>query len=205
MKRYLFNVAAALSLVLCIAVGVLWARGKQRYAPEMAQAWYNHWPQQDESYAWFVEAASYSDTLALRFDLHHMEPRHWQSMSGEERKQMLGNFPAGLRTNFMLRQEFWEGCSRQSGFGLRYEVSTRWKGYTTRYFMLTVRPWLPMAALGVMPGFWVMGFWKSRRARGTGLCAVCGYDLRATPARCPECGTIPKARMEGAIAPTSLA
>jgi hypothetical protein len=47
--------------------------------------------------------------------------------------------------------------------------------------------------LGLMPAVWAILSFRARRRHQLrpGLCRRCGYDLRATPDRCPECGKVP--------------
>ncbi len=55
-----------------------------------------------------------------------------------------------------------------------------------------VAHWLGLGVLCV-PVMWIVfRAWRSRITNriAKGLCARCGYDLRASPERCPECGAV---------------
>lgn len=67
-------------------------------------------------------------------------------------------------------------------------------GAFQRHAMLYVRLWLLSLILAIAPSYGAILAWRRRRAYKEGQCARCGYDLRATPGRCPECGAIPASR-----------
>jgi hypothetical protein len=74
------------------------------------------------------------------------------------------------------------------------------RGYRAEYLVeygrvYTVPFWLIALGFAIPPSAWLRARWRAwRRARRVrlreaGVCPDCGYDLRATPGRCPECGT----------------
>ena len=49
--------------------------------------------------------------------------------------------------------------------------------------------WMPSGLFVVFLAMRFVPFARWRRRRKLGLCLKCGYDLRASEVRCPECGT----------------
>lgn len=62
----------------------------------------------------------------------------------------------------------------------------------SKYLYLIIPYWVLVAGFGLMPLHWIW-FWRRKVRRqkkriAAGCCEQCGYDLRASKDRCPECG-----------------
>jgi hypothetical protein len=103
-----------------------------------------------------------------------------------------------LSPSLIQRGTVWESIGFGWGCG-DYDKYGRTSGW-----MLVVPYWF----LALVSGIPVFLLWRkylrARSRRAKSLCPKCGYDLRATPTRCPECGHIPAIPAGPAPAPTAL-
>jgi hypothetical protein len=74
---------------------------------------------------------------------------------------------------------------------INHHVQNRIDGHT----FVSIPHWFALLLATLLPIFRVAVLRRSRPRIRNGLCPVCGYDLRATPDRCPECGTVTGARL----------
>src|SRR5580658_3373286 len=92
------------------------------------------------------------------------------------------------------------GCCLRNGEGFGLVVarppifgSSSSQSPTASIFQAVVVPnWFVILVTAVLPARWMLISHRRWRMRPSGHCSQCGYDLRATPDRCPECGTVPQ-------------
>jgi hypothetical protein len=98
---------------------------------------------------------------------------------------------------------------RQMGFALWREdapYAPNWRSTLRRVgWTLVVPHYAVVGVTAIVPMAWLLIRLRPgrRRARrlAAGLCVRCGYDLRASPERCPECGEASPISRSTAIAP----
>jgi len=89
---------------------------------------------------------------------------------------------------------FTPGEPRPLGFGLVRTVTVDpatgpWEQRWTHTAM-SVPHWFLGVVLLLSPARWILSRLVTWRRRRAGQCPACGYDLRASGERCPECGAI---------------
>jgi hypothetical protein len=70
--------------------------------------------------------------------------------------------------------------------------------YSATGWEIALPLWAFALLCAILPG-WVVLHHLPVGQRRVGLCPKCGYDLRATPDRCPECGAVPAALEQAAV------
>ena len=180
-RRRLFTAVSGLSLLLCAAVVVLWVRS-YRVTDEL-RCDYSHVRGSNGVDAW-CRLQSHRGRL-YAWHQWHSAPIYLgdaESRAAFEKKFALSTpLPSTIEEYERLLRE-------DNGLTLKHHED----GYYSRRWhedLPNVPHWLVATAAAFPPLLWLGGRWRRRRRRDNRLCAACGYELRATPGRCPECGT----------------
>jgi hypothetical protein len=175
-RRKLFTLAAGVSAVLCAGACALWVR------------------------SFWVGEEWDRDVPGGRVGVGSSHGQVWWVRSDFRRSTFNPYGPSGYHT-YPAATDAWDTAPTSWSF-----AGFRWMNYYNSFGTLgpgpdvrafTMPDWALVLVAGILPGRWLVT--RMRRHRhGPGSCRACGYDLRATPDRCPECGSVPAAKGERA-------
>jgi hypothetical protein len=191
----LLNTATAASLILCAATLALWARSYQigdylRWAATAGARHTNGWATLHRGQIQYRSAhreppgpPGAPDSLA--YDYRRLPP---ETLAPPDIH--LWDFAARLA-------DPGPPTTQRGGHGLGFAFLHQTRPFPsgtwhTRYAAVPL--WPLAAASAAPPALWALRRRRARRERvrqTLNHCPTCNYDLRATPHRCPECGTTP--------------
>jgi hypothetical protein len=185
MRRRLFNLAAGSSLLLGIAVAIVWARSYS-----VADSYLFFWGGRSDVPPWsanlvgptldarhfegrlMVIYAPFDSILPARYGWRHTEHRGRSTI-------VLG-----------LRQDPFSSdrALSRGAFGFRWHSSLAIVNPPTWQRFVQIPDYAFALLAAILPSAWFIDRVRRRVSIRRGRCGNCGYDLRASPARCPECG-----------------
>jgi hypothetical protein len=171
MKRLVGNLACAASLLLAVASAALWVRSA-RVADRISGT---------TSAGREIDLASVGGGAELRVAYpypYEEEFGWWQSEP----------YPAQRRPWYALGFDY----RRDKIVFLPLSTGNHPGLPAAPYWKVRVPDWFFLLAFAAYPARRRLTAWRLRRERvlrDGGLCVRCGYDLRASTGRCPECGT----------------
>lgn len=159
MKRRLFNLTAVVSLVFCAGMVALWVRSAFRH---------DSFDRTKDSTILAVE--SLRGQIAFR--------RIW--MGGLADRTSWRSSPVTKRDHAVGVLGFSWVDSGTDGTGRGLPASN--------WIVIAAPHWLFVVMGLVLPAAVIRRRMKFGKSAGSRVCGRCGYDVRATPDRCPECG-----------------
>jgi hypothetical protein len=177
--RHVFTILSALSLLLCVATCVLWVRSYWRC--DQLSAFIVKERRQfcgcTSLSTWgFVQVEVFHNHGAVHYNGPMHEGFNWGCGSVEADNTPWDTIWERLRLGFQYEHDLGDANNPRR----RVEYWRYW---------LRAPDWLIALILGFTPTFRIWKMMCRRERVVAGRCPVCGYDLRASPERCPECGT----------------
>jgi hypothetical protein len=172
MPCLLLNILAPLSLLLCGATMTLWLRTFHTM---------------DSFEAYHGKNAYGIDSCAGRLILVRSVGGPYETNRGKS-----GGWEFHLAHQFQeIDYDDVMGRWTRYGFGnrrIRFVLDNSNSPPTHTVYFTAIPHALPAIVFAILPAYTIFNQTRKRRRKRTGRCITCGYDLRASRDRCPECG-----------------